>query len=61
METRFSFVIALAVGLLVVQPAARTEKNAKVVAATPKKRFCNGPKCASKLKPLRIKKSYEKQ
>ena len=62
METRFSFVIALAVGFLVVQPAeARIlEKNAKVVAATPKKRFCNGPKCASKLKPLRIKKVAQK-
>ena len=62
METRFSFVIALAVGFLVVQPAeARIlEKNAKVVAATPKKRFCNGPKCASKMKPLRIKKVAQK-
>ena len=36
------------------------EKNAKVVAATPNKRFCNGPKCTLKLKPLRITKVAQK-
>ena len=62
METRFSSIIALAVALLAVQLAeARIlEKNAQVVAATPNKRFCNGPKCTSKLKPLRITKVARK-